>query len=425
MKERLSKENKGYILCKCFTRVIDLFVSTFLVAYFLKITSGNIFQISMYYCLLYLAQTLSYFLVSLLLPKVNKLIFYRLSIVLQCIFLILIALLKDGIVDYIIPIALFYGFASGMYWASFNIMINQGVSSKNMQRFYGLYHMSASVTNIIAPVILGFIIDIESFVQTAIYAFIIGLLLLASTFLIVSREEKHKKLDVKGYVKIMNDPEYKKEFRLVNGISLFNGLRCTMATIVTILTILSFGTNLSLGSLTSIMAVASIVVTYLIMQKYNYKRRWIILVCLGIVIFGVSMLLIDINKYTVVLINVIYTLAMIPMNNLFCQRRMGTIRVTNHLDYGLEYNMIAEVLLNLGRAASYAILMFASLFNTINTYKVLLVINLVCIAIFSIIIYVYEKKYNNIIYKNDTLKHLKDIEIDCKNYNYYKDTISK
>lgn len=425
MKEKLSRENKGYILCKCFTRVIDLFVSTFLVAYFLKLTSGNIFQISMYYALLYVAQTISYFLVSLLLPKVDKLIFYRLSIVLQCVFLMMIALLKEDIVNYIIPISLFYGLAGGMYWSSFNLLVNQGVSSKNMQKFYGLYHMCANITNIIAPIILGYIIDVDSFVQTAIYAFVVGLILLGCTFLIVSRKEKHNSLDLKGYFKIIKDSEYKKDFIMVNMISLCNGLRVTMTTVVTILTIMSFGTNLSLGSITSITAVLSILVTYLVMKKYSYKKRNIILGCLFIIFMSVVLLLLDINKFTVVLINIVYTLATVPMNNLFCQRRMGTIRITKHLDYSLEYNLVAEVLLNAARALAYFVLMMASLLNTVNIYKVLLIINLVCISLFTLAIYFYEIRYQKILYKNDTLEHLKGIEEDMKNASYYRDAISK
>jgi hypothetical protein len=425
MNERLSGENKGYILCKCFTRVIDLFVSTFLVAYFLKITSGNIFQISMYYALLYVAQTISYFLISLLFPKIDKLVFYRLSIILQCVFLMMIALLKENIVNYIAPIALFYGFSGGMYWSSFNLLVNQGVSSKNMQRFYGIYHMSANITSIVAPIILGYIIDVDSFVQTSIYAFIIGLILFACTFLIVSRKEKHTHLDIKGYFKTVKESEYKKDFMMINLISLTNGLRVTMATLVTILTIRSFGTNLSLGSITSITSILSIFVTYLVMKKYSYKKRNVILGCLSIIAFSVIMLLLDINRLTVIMINIVYTLATIPMNNLFCQRRMSTIRITKHLDYSLEYNLIAEILLNSGRAIAYFSLMIASLANTTNIYKTLLIVNLICIILFSITIYVYEIRYQKIAYKKDTIDHLKNIEKDIQNSTYYHEMIAK
>ena len=44
---KLNREEKGFVLCNCLSKIIDLFVSTFLVAYLLSITGGNILQVSL------------------------------------------------------------------------------------------------------------------------------------------------------------------------------------------------------------------------------------------------------------------------------------------------------------------------------------------------------------------------------------------
>ena len=46
---KLSREGIGFILCNCLSKIVDLFVSTFLVAYLLNLSNGNFFQVSLFY----------------------------------------------------------------------------------------------------------------------------------------------------------------------------------------------------------------------------------------------------------------------------------------------------------------------------------------------------------------------------------------
>ena len=116
---------------------------------------------------------------------------------------------------------------------------------------------------------------------------------------------------------------------------------------------------------------------------------------------------------------------MIVPDNINSQRRMGLIRVTRKLKYALEHNVIAEVSLNVGRVISYVVLLVASFSSSLSIYKILLVINLFCIALYCLIVYKVEKKFFGIIFKNDVMKHLKEVEEDCEHYYHYKDTLSK
>ena len=167
--KKLNREHIGFILCNCLSKIIDLFVSTFLVAYLLNLSNGNFFRVSLYYVFVYLGMLIFYTLASKFLHKINKLVFYRSAIVLRCIFLISIALLKENIVDYIIPIAIFYSIEASLYWASYNAMMSEAISSKNMQKFYGTYSIYGYIISILAPLALGGIIDAGSFVKTSIH----------------------------------------------------------------------------------------------------------------------------------------------------------------------------------------------------------------------------------------------------------------
>lgn len=422
---KLTKESIGYIVCNCLMKIIELFVSTFLVAYLLTISNGNMFNVALYYIMQYIGLGFFYSLFSGFLHKGNKVYFYRSSILLKCIFLISISLLKEKVADFVVPIALFYGLSSGVYWSSYNVMMNEAVSSKSIQKFYGIYNIWGYIISIVAPITLGSIIDAGSFVTTAIYAFVICLILFFSTFLLVSRKEEGDKLNFKGLIEEVKASKQGKAFLECYLMTFVNGLRTSTATLITILIVLTFNSNMSLGSLSSIMSIVAIFVTFLFMKKYDAKKVKIVFLCAFLCLVGISGVLFNISKPTIILFNVLFTIAMIVPDNINSQKRMGLIRITGKLKYALEHNVLAEVALNIGRVISYVILLIASFSSSINVYKVLLVINLVCICLYCFVVYKIERKYSGIVLKNDIMEHLREVEDDCPNYYHYKGEIKK
>ena len=422
---KLTKEAIGYIICNCLMKIIELFVSTFLVAYLLTISNGNMFNVALYYIMYYIGIAVFYSLFSCFLHKGNKVYFYRLGILLKGIFLIAISLLKEDVVNYVIPVSLFYGLASGVYWSCYNVMKNEAISSKNIQRFYGIFNIWGYIVSIVAPITLGSIIEVGSFVTTAIYAFVVCLLLFFATFLLVSRKEEGDKLNFKGLITDIKKDKQGKAFLECYLMSFFNGLRSSTSTLITIMIVLTFNSNVSLGSLSSIMSIISILVTFAFMKKYDSKKVRIIYLCMLLCLVGIGGLIIDINKPLIVMFNVLYTIAMIVPDNINAQKRSGMIRITKKHKYALEHNVIAEIFLNLGRVISYSVLIVASFTSSLGVYKVLLAINLIWVCLYCFIIYKVEKKYSGIVFKNDINKHLIEVENDCPNYYFYKDTILK
>ena len=419
---KLTTEAIGYIICNCLMKIIELFVSTFLVAYLLTISNGNIFNVALYYIVYYIGLGIFYSLFSAFLHRGNKVHFYRFSILLKCVFLILISLLKEDIVDYIIPVSLFYGLSSGCYWSSYNVMMSEAISSRSIQKFYGLYNIWAYIVNVVAPIALGSIIDAGSFIKTSIYAFIVCSF---ATFLLVSRKEDGEKLDFKGFIKDVKESKQGRAFVTAYLMSFTRGLINSITTLITIMIVLTFNSNVSLGSLSSIMAIISILITFVFMKKYSARKSKIIFACLFLCIVGVSGILFKINKAFIILFNVLYTIAIIVPDNISAQKRVGIVRITKKIKYALEHNIIAESLLNIGRVISYLPLLIASNSDSLNIYKVLLVCNMVYICLYFLVVYKVEKKYSGIVFKNDLLKHLKEVEGDCENYYHYKGELKK
>jgi cyanate permease len=155
-------------------------------------------------------------------------------------------------------------------------MMNEAISSKSIQKFYGIYNIWGYIISVVAPICLGSIIDAGSFVKTAIYAFIICLILFFSTFLLVSRKEEGDKLNFKGLIEDVKINKQGRAFFECYLMAFANGLRTSTATLITILIVLTFNSNMSLGSLSSVMSIVAIFVTFIFMRKYTAKKAKII-----------------------------------------------------------------------------------------------------------------------------------------------------
>lgn len=420
---KLGKEEYGYVICNGLSKIIEMFVSTFLVAYLLNLSNGNFFEVSLYYLFVYLGMIVFYSLFSFFLHRINKLIFYRTSILLKCAFLILIALLKENIVNYIIPISLLYSVQTSLYWSSYNAMMNGALNSNNIHKFYGVYNICAYIVNIAAPIALGGVIELGSFIKTAIYAFVICLMLFFATFLMVSRKEKGNDLVIGQFVDSMK--ENKKSYLKCYLTCFLNGVRTSTSTIITILIVLTFKSNVSLGSLSSIMSLISVFVLFLFMKKYTSKYSKVILICIGLCLLGIMGMLLDISKATIIIFNVLYTISMIIPDNLYSQRRVGLLKITDKHAFILEHNLLCEACLNIGRVISYLILLISSFYSSIHVYKVLLLINLVAIFAYCLGVYYLERKCAGISLQNDTIERLKEVEKDCVGYYHYKGELRK
>ena len=74
---------------------IDLFISTFLVAYFLNITNNNIVPAAIFYALTYFICMIGFVLIGPLVKSAKKKFIYNLSFIINAILLLFIIYLKE------------------------------------------------------------------------------------------------------------------------------------------------------------------------------------------------------------------------------------------------------------------------------------------------------------------------------------------
>ena len=99
---KLSKNSKFLMLCDLMYSTTGIFESTFLVAYFLKVTNESIVQISIFYMIIYSLLSLGNLIIGRFVKIKPKYRTKLLSIgaILRALFILLIAVLKEKIAIY-------------------------------------------------------------------------------------------------------------------------------------------------------------------------------------------------------------------------------------------------------------------------------------------------------------------------------------
>lgn len=89
----------------------------------------------------------------------NKMNALRLGVVISAVFYLLVLWLERSAVDWIVPLGMVQGLASGFYWLAFNVVYFEITDAQNRDRFNGWAGLLGSGAGMIAPWISGFVIS--------------------------------------------------------------------------------------------------------------------------------------------------------------------------------------------------------------------------------------------------------------------------
>ena len=284
-------------------KVISVFKDIFLGIYFLKITQGNIVDVSMYYITFYLTYLICLLIVNKL-QKVNLVSMFRVGIffnLMQCIILLIVG---DQISNYIIPFAIFASIGNAFYYYPEQILIKRVNKEGNFQNYITKDQILKYSINIILPIILGYCISKNSYEL----AFIVLIVLISISFVfslfIKGFDLKHGKINLKKFFENINNNGNKKLMTLLSFRTLFRGLSSfgVLSTLITIITFFVVSTELSLGSISSFITVISILVIYCInkyVKRENLSKVFIpmsIVQSIVVIILTFSMMYLNINN---------------------------------------------------------------------------------------------------------------------------------
>ena len=396
MDNKISKSAKFLMASDLIYTLTALFLETFLVAYFLKVTNDSIIQISIFYILIYSLLGIGNALIGKLVKIKAKFRTKILSIgiIFRALFILFIVLLKEKIAIYFPIVAILYGISEVFYWVAHEVIYIDVTTNSNRKNYMSIKKILGKITNIVAPIILGSSIELYSFTKIAIYIFILSVVQIIISLQIKTNnnKENNEKYSIRKFLKTLNRNQKEKLNKYTKSAIAYGVIESSMQTLVVIITIMTFKTSFNLGILTSIFSICSIIGLFLYKRFYNNKNAKIILyICSTLIILGVIGLVLDINKITLIIYNFVYTISICILGVIYDTKKGNLVKECSIEKWKTEWIIYVGLFIATGRILGYILMLIAGIFNNIIFFKILLIVVVCFVPIYTKLMYNLEK----------------------------------
>ena len=380
--EKLTKSAIGIMGSLLINNVLYMFVNTFMVAYFITLTNYDYKQISIYYVLSFIAILLTFLTFGRIIKNKNQVWVFRSGIIAYCLYILILAFLKEKIVTYFAPLGFFYGIVQGLIWVAAHTLVNEHTQN-NTNKFISFKSIISKILKIFFPIVFGVSIELTSFSYVAKIVILLSITQFIFSLFIEDKAKTYdKKYNLKEYINLVkNNDKFKTVYKLCICDGIVNYL---LETLIVILTVMTFKTTISLGVITTITAICSILSVYIF--QYKLKSNWKILkICNIMMVSSVLLLLTNISKPTIIIYNVCTAIFLVILSNTGDTKRYEIVSENEIVvkDYIVEHQVVCEVILNITRIIAYILLFIISLFNNIILFKILLLLVTIVILIYS------------------------------------------
>lgn len=372
-------EEKSIFVINILKNIISVYFDTFFVLYFFQVANYEVIPLAKYYITLYFFIGIGFLLIRKSMKKNIKVPYFQLGISMQALYIALIMLLKDKIINYIFLVGIVKGLADGFYYYPKNILDSEKISNENRQKFSGIVNTIYKITSIIIPLCLGVLLTFMSYTDLGKIFFILFIIMFLISFWINDEKHYDKKFEMSKFLKLIKNNNSIKNSLLVpilSGLTYSSGV---MGLIITIYKINVFKTNLNLGFVDSITATLSLLICILFSSKIKFKYFKFISIFSGIVSL-ISLLLFSILPsvgtlifYLLVRYSFILIISLISENVVVNLTNCKEIKN----DFKPEYYFMRDILFSISRSFGYILLLLVTyIFGTEYIYFILIIAGL-------------------------------------------------
>ncbi len=392
------KSSKNFLLgCHIFKKITSLFISTFLIGHIYSF-SGDIFgyikNVAIFNICVYLSMMLFYMLFSIFVDKTNRVIFYRISIVLTTILVIMIISFGKELAQLLILAGSLHGLSEALYYSSYNVIKEEMVGKSSIGKYVALTTILIEVVNTICPILLGLLIDITTYSETAIVVGIVCAIQFGLTFGIKSQRPKDSHYSLKEYKQQLRTSPVAKQLKFLYIICLVYGITTLTSMLINVYVMLNFGSNFSLGAITaiySLVAVFSLLIFKKFTNIYNRKPVYIINTAL-IIIAGIIFVCIP-CKATVIMLNIVIAITATIHTDMIEIYRFSILKQAGLYDNIAEHQTVIENRFNTSRTISFILLLIVSFCQSDLLLSIFVLVVLTLLSSVQILLLFFEKKY--------------------------------
>ena len=363
-------------------KIIDIFLGPFLVAYFVKISTQTIVDLSIFNIMNYLFLCFFGVLVGYFVEKGHSLGTFRLGVLARFFYILMIMILGSKITNHFSLVAFLYGFSSMFYHLPFNLYHTDCVENSKRSDFEFKMNVAKNFISIFIPVLLGTIITTTNYQLTALIILVLSIIqIIASFYLKPLPKSDYQYHLLCTFKRFLKDKQVRKMLFVdyLNGMTFSDGV---LSTVVTVLIMFLFHSDFQLGIIQSITAILSLSVIYFYSKRYKGKDDKKIIYVSSILLF-IFMLLLVVNpsEISIVLYQVIFGVFGIGLLTfIYGLRLFNLAKSTVDDNEKTEYWVLRELFLNIGRITGYVLLLIVGILGLEYLNYILFFLSLVVLG---------------------------------------------
>jgi MFS transporter, YQGE family, putative transporter len=338
--------------------------NTFVNVYLWK-QSGQFKDLGIFNLSIVIMQPLTFILAGRWAKKIDRVIVLRLGVSFLAVFFLTVLFIGNHASDFLILLGGLLGIGYGFYWLAFNVLTFEITEPENRDFFNGFMGILTSFAGIIGPITAGYIIStMEKFTG---YTVIFAVSLVLFTGAVIASFFIHRRPAEGQYffLRILYERKRNPNWRNITSAHFFQGLReGTFIFVISVLVFITTGSEMALGKFGLVNSAVSFIAYYFVTRLIkNHIRKKAILIG-GIMLYGsIYFILFDVTYARLimyaVLIAIAYPILLVPYNSLtFDVIGKGW----NSAKMRIEYIVVRELFLNLGRIVSITLFLIAVTF---------------------------------------------------------------
>lgn len=280
------------------------------------------------------------------------------------IFYLLVIIAQENVASYYPLFALAGGFAAGLYWIGYLVLMYDVSTDTNRIRYLGLNMVFFNAAGLLGPVLAGTIIgrseNLQGYIITFTLAFIMFVIAAVVSLRVGTTTVRHKSYYLKLMPLLMR--KNKVWFKALFAFFVFGLFQGIMLFLPNILLYQTVGREDLVGYLGVCFSSVIMVTGYVMSRRANDEgARQYIIVSSSAVVIGSLFLLYDVRLWTVVIFMVLFSISnplAINTINSYYYRLIGTLPLKGQLRY--EAVVMRETFMNTGRILSVTLLLIFS-----------------------------------------------------------------
>ena len=387
MKVNKKLDIRIFSLINIIRNIVNIYFDTFFAIYFFNLTNYEILPLAKYYLIVYVFLLLSFWLLRFNQTIKYKVYYYRIGISLMALYLALIMILKENIVNHLFIVAILKGLSEGFYYYPRNILNSSKINNNERKEYDGIQNAINQVSSVVIPLLLGIFLSIYTYVQIGKVIFILMIIIFILSYFV--RDDAKNNSIIKPlafYRKIIKNKLVKRALLLqfLRGFTITGGV---LTAVMTIYKILYFESNLYIGVLNAVLGLITCIASIIYAKSDNndlFKKSNIITIIL--LSISIIWLVINPNDILFIIYLVVYAIG-ITIISLYCDKittDASNLEFTK--DHKAEYHLVLETSLGISRISGYIVLLLVGIIGSVELIKYILLVSIIPLCILVIMV---------------------------------------